>query len=146
MIMKNSWLLICSMLLLLFVACSDDDDDNVIPELPDSDMDISVPERPAEWVPGMPFAPYPGMPAVDPGERVYMIIVDAEEHGRKIMEVLNNRGWAWNITEEDRKNIKQCFFPTHSDIDLYLTETYDFDNSEHLPCDIISASISSDNY
>lgn len=53
--MKNSWLLICSMLLLLFVACSDDDDDNVIPELPDSDMDISVPERPAEWVPGMPF-------------------------------------------------------------------------------------------
>lgn len=38
------------------------------------------------------------------------------------------------------------FLPTHSDIDLYLTETYDFDNSEHLPCDIISASISSDNY
>ena len=42
--------------------------------------------------------------------------------------------------------MKQCFFPTHEDIDLYLTETYDFDNSEHLPCDIISASISTDNY
>lgn len=59
MIMKNSWLLICSMLLLLFVACSDDDDDNVIPELPDSDMDISVPERPAEWVPACLSLPIP---------------------------------------------------------------------------------------
>lgn len=145
--MKTNRFLMIAILLFVFCACSDDDKDVVTPpELPDADMDISIPEKPAEWLPGMAFAPYPGMPAEDPGETVHVIVIDAEEHGRKIMEVLNNRAWAWNITDDDRKNLKQCFFPTHEDIDLYLTETYDFDNSEHLPCDIISASISTDNY
>lgn len=145
--MKNSWLLVCCILMLFGWACSDDNNENgVVPELPDRDMDISVPDNTVTWMPGMNYAPYPGMPAVDPGEKVYVIVIDAEEHGRKIMEVLHNRAWAWSVRDEDRKNLKQCFFPTHMDIDLHLTETYDFDNSEHLPCDIISASISSDNY
>lgn len=145
--MKAVIFFIVNILLLGVLACSDDESGVVTPpELPDADMDISVPEKPSDWLPGMVFAPYPGMPAEDPGETVHVIVIDAEEHGRKIMEVLNNRAWAWNINAEDRKNLKQCFFPTHEDIDLYLTETYDFDNSEHLPCDIISASISSDNY
>ena len=90
--MKTNRFLMIAILLFVFCACSDDDKDVVTPpELPDADMDISIPEKPAEWLPGMAFAPYPGMPAEDPGETVHVIVIDAEEHGRKIMEVLQQQ-------------------------------------------------------
>lgn len=97
------------------------------------------------WYPGMPFAPYPSMPEQALGETVYVIVDDAETHGAKIMEVLNNRGWAWQINTTDRNNVEQCFFPLHDDIDLYLTETYEDPNPENRPCSILSASTSGDN-
>lgn len=97
-----------------------------------------------DWYPGMDYAPYPGMPEVASHESVHVIVCDADSHGAKIMEVLNNRAWAWNINTTDRKNWKQCFFPTHPDIELYLTETYDDPNPDYLPCDIFSASTSGD--
>lgn len=97
------------------------------------------------WFPGMNFMPYPGMPENALHERVYVIVGDADSHGAKIMEVLNNRAWGWKIHDMDKANWKECFFPTHSDIDLYLTETYDDPNPEYRPCDIFSSSTSGDN-
>lgn len=144
--MRNKKLFLAMALVLFFGACSDDEENIAMPELPDVDMDISIPEDTKTWKPGMEFSPYPGMPTEEKGEMVHVIVVDAEEHGRKIMEVLNNRAWAWAMNDDDRKNLKQCFFPIHKDIDLYLTEDYGFDNSEHRACNIISASISTDNY
>lgn len=94
------------------------------------------------WTPGMPYVPYPGMPLQSEGERIYLIVCDADSHGAKIMEVLNNRGWAYSTNATDQKNLPQCFFPTHPDIDLYLTETYADPNPENAPCDILSASTS----
>lgn len=94
------------------------------------------------WTPGMPYVPYPGMPLQSEGKRIYLIVCDADSHGEKIMEVLNNRGWAYSINTVDQKNLPQCFFPVHPDIDLYLTETYADPNPENAPCDILSASTS----
>ena len=49
---------ILSVLMCMTVACSDDEDTKDYPELPDRDLDISVPVVPADWEPGMAYKPY----------------------------------------------------------------------------------------
>ena len=85
--MKTNRFLMIAILLFVFCACSDDDKDVVTPpELPDADMDISIPEKPTEWLPGMAFAPYPGMPAEDPGETVHVIVIELGCKNRNFSE------------------------------------------------------------
>lgn len=150
MINNKLYLGIC-MILCIVWACSDKDEQIIIPpELPENDLNISVPpeedilgdyEYTGNWEAGMDFVPYPGMPRKTLGEEIHVIVCDAEDHGRKIMAVLNNEAWPIGHSLED-KQLKQYFFPPHNDIIYHLTETYDDPNPEYWPCDIISASTS----
>ena len=138
-------IMIWSVLALFAGSCTDDKDDVVIPpDLPDNDMNISIPDNSGseEWVPGMEYAAYPGMPENDPGVEVNVLVIDAEEHGQNILYVLRNEAWPWVISDEDKQNLKQNFFPTHADIKLHITENYDDFNPNQVSCDIVNASTS----
>lgn len=126
----------------LVVAC--DDDDSIMIEIPEIDTDISVPgeDLSGEWLPGMPYVAYPGMPENDPEVEVNVLVIDAEAHGKKIMSVLHNESWPWTLTSEDKENLKQVCFPTHPNIKLHITGSYDEYNPNFVPCDIVSASFS----
>lgn len=91
---------------------------------------------------GMEYAAYPGMPENDPGVEVNVLVIDAEEHGQNILYVLRNEAWPWVISDEDKQNLKQNFFPTHADIKLHITENYDDFNPNQVSCDIVNASTS----
>lgn len=125
-------------------ACSSDDEDVIVPTLPENDMNISIPEEEDSdaWLPGMPYAPYPGMPETSPGTKVHVIVIDAEEHGKNIMHVLRNEAWPWVLNQDDKENLKQVCFPTHEDIVLHITESYGEFNPENVPCDITNMSTS----
>ena len=125
-------------------ACSDDEEDVVVPVLPDSDLNISIPgdNNAGVWQPGMSYVPYPGMPENALGTKVHVLVIDAEEHGQKILSVLNNESWPWMLNEDDKANLKQVCFPTHEDIVLHVTESYDEYNPNNVPCDIANTSFS----
>ena len=129
---------------LLFVACTDDEEGGALvpPEIPENDLDISVPEASAGWSPGMAYQPYPGMPAESPGEKVHVVVLDAEDPGKNIMYVLRNESWAWWINDTDKANLEQCFFPPHKDIVLDITESYDTDDLAGRECDMVNYSVS----
>lgn len=130
---------------LLFVACTDDDEDVITPsEIPEADLDISIPEDvdEDEWLPGMAFQPYPGMPAEAPGQKINVIVLDKDEHGRNIMSVLRNEAWPWWLTDTDKENLKQVCFPTHEDIVLSITEDYGSYNPDNIHCDLFNVSLS----
>lgn len=141
--MKKIWTALLAMAL-LSGACSDDDDNAVVlPELPESDTDISVPALGGDdWKPGMEYAAYPGMPEKAPGVKVDVLVIDSAEHGRHIYRVLENESWPWWVDEEDKPFLKQCLFPKHPDIQLHITESYDDYNPENVPCDIVNMSLS----
>lgn len=129
---------------LLFMACTDDEEEGAVvpPEVPESDLNISVPEASAGWSPGMAYQPYPGMPAEAPGEKVHVVVLDAENHGKNIMHVLRNESWAWWINDTDKANLEQCFFPPHEDIVLDITESYDAADLADRECDMVNYSVS----
>ncbi len=139
-ILWSTWLAVA----FLLGACTNDEEDSVIPQLPENDMNISIPEEDnsSEWVPGMAYAPYPGMPETEFGTEVHVIVIDAEEHGENIMHVLRNESWPWILNDDDKINLKQVCFPTHEDIVLHITESYDEYNPDNVPCDIVNASFS----
>jgi len=142
--MKKVLYLICAYVL-LFISCSPDNDEEIIPDFPEIDTDISVPNDNTSivWEPGMPYAPYPGMPEESAGVEINIIVIDAETHGEKIYSVLLNEGWPWKFTQEHKENVKQICFPKHSDIKLHITESYDIYNPNKVPCDIVNTSFSS---
>ena len=124
-------------------GCSDDDDDVMsLPEIPETDINISVPEKDKGWHSGMDFAAYPGMPEKAKGEEINVLVIDADEHARHICNVLKNESWPYVIDKEDKENLKQCFFPTHPDIKINVTESYDDFNPNKVPCDIVNSSFS----
>ncbi len=130
---------------LLFAACSDNEEDTIVPsEIPEEDLNISVPEDVGadDWVPGMAFRPYPGMPAEVPGEKVYVVVLDEGTHGANIMHVLRNESWAWWITDRDKANLQQCFFPPHEDIVFDITQSYDNEDLKGRECDMVNYSVS----
>lgn len=125
-------------------ACSDDNEDVIVPELPENDMNISVPNEnnTGVWQPGMAYEPYPEMPENVLGEKVHVLVIDAEEHGQKILSILNNESWPWILNEDDKVNFKQVCFPIHKDIILNITESYDDFNPNYVACDIVNTSFS----
>lgn len=128
---------------LLFAACTDDEEETVIPpEVPENDLNISVPEDAAGWEPGMAYAPYPGMPEEAPGEKVHVVVLDEGTHGKNIMHVLNNEAWAWWINDTDKANLEQCFFPPHEDIVYDITQSYDANDLAGRECDMVNYSVS----
>ena len=136
--MNKLWILIIA-ILPFFVACSDDDEKEALSNLPDNDMNISVPDSNGEdWYAGMPYQPYPGMPEASQGVEVNVITVDSAVYGDCILTVLQNDAWPWTLSDEDNANLEQLFFPVHADIKYYITEDYQNFNPEKRPCDIIN--------
>ena len=133
---------------LLFVACTDDEEGGTTlpPEVPENDLNISVPEESTTWAPGMAFQPYPGMPEKTPGEKVHVVVIDQDHHGDVIMHVLRNESWAWWINDTDKANLEQCFFPTHEDIILDITESYNTGDLAGRECDMVNYSVSQNWY
>lgn len=129
---------------LLFAACTDDNEDGMVipPEIPENDLNISVPADSVGWVPGMAYQPYPGMPETSLGEKVYVVVLDAEDHGKNIMHVLKNEAWPWWLNDTDKANLEQCCFPPHEDIVLDITESYDTKDLEGRECDMVNYSVS----
>ena len=123
-------------------ACTDDKEDMVLPEIPEGDLNITDPGSIGGWQPGMDYAPYPGMPAEAPGEKVHVVVLDAEDHGKDIMHVLRNEAWPWWLTATDKENLEQCCFPTHADIILDITESYDTKDLAGRECDMVNYSVS----
>lgn len=130
---------------LLFVACTDDNEEVIVPpEIPEEDLNISIPAESddAEWSPGMAFRPYPGMPAEVPGEDIHVVVLDAESHGRNIMYVLQNEAWPWWLNDTDKEHLQQVCFPPHEDIVFAITESYDVKDLNGMECDMVNVSLS----
>lgn len=130
---------------LIFASCTGDKDGDIVPpEIPDGDLNISIPEDTddSEWKPGIPFRPYPGMPTEDPGQKIHVVVLDAKDHGKNIMHVLRNEAWPWWINDTDKANLEQDFFPLHKDIELAITESYDVKDLNGRECDMVNVSLS----
>ena len=108
-------------LALVMGACSDDDKAG-LPELPDNDLDISVPEIPADWAPGMAYKPYVDDLPAPLGKKVDVLVWGKEKQEKSEMAVLTNEAWIWefkaysNNVVESKEYIRQCYFPNHEDI------------------------------
>ena len=135
-------------LMMLFVivwalgACSVDENTVDVPELPDNDLNISVPEDSTGWAPGMDYEPYAdNMPAAL-GIPVNVLVVGEDQYAQEAMYVLNNDAWLWGFNiygkpVEKEENMKLCWFPNHEDIHTYLTEYVEDVNQEGIVGDII---------
>lgn len=135
-------------LMMLFVlvwalgACSDDENTVDVPELPDNDLNISVPEDSTGWAPGMDYEPYAdNMPAAL-GVPVNVLVVGEDQYAQEAMHVLNNDAWLWGFNTygkpvEKEENMKLCWFPNHKDIHTYLTGDAEDVNPEGIDGDIV---------
>ena len=118
-------------LLIVLWACSDDDE--VRPsDLPENDLNISVPEIPKDWAPGMDYKPYvDNLP--EPGVPVNVLVVCEGKRGQQAASVLNNEAWIWSFSQYgkpvvQKENVKWCYFPKHKDIHVEVVESLeDFD-------------------
>ena len=81
---------ILSVLMCMTVACSDDEDTKDYPELPDRDLDISVPVVPADWEPGMAYKPYEDDMPEPLNVDVHVLVVGEGEQLENVLHVLNN--------------------------------------------------------
>ena len=123
-------------------SCSDDNDDFVgIPDIPEIDTDISIPENTKDWRPGMDFVAYPGMPENSKGKEVNILVIDKGNQASYLSKILNNQTWPYLIHKDDKTNLKQCLFPKHADIKVNVTESVDDFNPSQVACDIVNLSM-----
>lgn len=125
-------------------ACSDDDTAVSPSELPENDLNISVPELPADWAPGMDYKPYSDSLPIAPGVEVNVLVVGEGKSGQREMSVLNNESWIWGFNRygkavEQKENVKLCYFPNHPDIHTRVTESETDFNPDGVACDIVVA-------
>lgn len=131
-------------LMMMGGACSDDDGPVSPSDLPENDLNISVPVIPADWAPGMAYKPYTDNLPV-PGVKVNVLVVGGGEAGQREMDVLNNEVWIWkfdrySLQQVDRKeNLKWCFFPNHEDIHIGITGSEADFNPNGVEADIVVA-------
>lgn len=113
--------------LLLIGACSDDDDAVRPSDLPENDLNISVPEIPKDWAPGMEYKPYADNLPV-PGIPVNVLVIGEGKRVQQAVSVLNNEAWIWAFMQYGKPvmqqvNVKSCFFPKHEDIHIDVIES-----------------------
>ena len=137
----NKILAIIPALLLVAGACSDDE--AVKPsDLPENDLNISVPDVPADWAPGMAYKPYDDNLPEAKGVEVNVVVVNEGRDGELEMGVLNNDYWIWQFQSYgadvvQEKNKRAGFFPNHEDIHVRMTESRGNFNPGGGKCDIV---------
>lgn len=125
-------------------ACSDDDGGVSPSDLPENDLNIGVPEIPADWAPGMAYKPYTDKLPAAPGIKVNVLVVGEGKTGEREMNVLNNEAWIWGFKQYgkpvmQKENVKWCFFPNHEDVRIWITETEKDFNPDDVECGIVVA-------
>lgn len=133
---------ILSVLMCMTVACSDDEDTKDYPELPDRDLDISVPVVPADWEPGMAYKPYEDDMPEPLNVDVHVLVVGEGEQLENVLHVLNNEAWLWGFElfgkeVEKKENVRQCFFPNHENICIHTMKSIMDLGSDDVKYDII---------
>ncbi|MEG0796955.1 MAG: hypothetical protein RR397_10710 [Odoribacter sp.] len=129
-------------LMMVAGACSDDDGPVSPSDLPENDLNISVPVIPASWAPGMVYKPYADNLPVALGVKVNVLVVGEGKTGEREMNVLNNEAWIWGFDKwgkpvMQKENVKLCYFPNHEDIHIGITESEKDFNPDGVECDIV---------
>lgn len=135
-------IMMLSVLAWMLGACSDDENTAVVPELPDNDFDISIPEDQGDWEPGMEYQPYSDNLPPALGIPVNVLVVGEGRRAQEEMAVLENNAWLWYYASygeavEQEENIKECYFPNHPDVHIYMTGSETDFNPERIDADIV---------
>ena len=75
--------------------------------------------------------------------QINVLIIDADAHGRTVVQVLTNKLQPLDLTAFDTKNKQEVIFDLHEDIKYHVSENYDDFNPNKRPADIVNASFGS---